>query len=87
MVARQPPDTYGRIMNGEHVGDTFVHSMGATLVSTNRAARGTSVSRLELPRLLDGGKFEPVPSPGVKARKQHQIQRVTNYLVPLLESD
>ena len=47
----------------------------------------TSVSRLELLRLLDGGKFEPVPSPGVKARKQHQIKRVTNYLVPSLESD
>ena len=53
-----------------------------------RLARSTtSVPRLELPRLLDGGKFEPVPSPGVKARKQHQIKRVTNYLVPLLESD
>ena len=50
-------------------------------------AGGTSVSRLELPRLLDGDKFEPVPSLGVKARKQHQIKRVTNYLVPLPESD
>ena len=45
-----------------------------------RLARSTtSVPRLELPRLLDGGKFEPVPSPGVKARKQRALPTYNIY--------
>ena len=79
-IADTPDKSILLELQAEHTEEERVHAHGELDATT-------SVPRLELPRLLDGGKFEPVPSPGVKAREQRQIKRVTSYLAPLLESD